>query len=78
MEEISQNRTTVVIAHRLSTIVKSNEIIVLEAGEIVERGKHDQLLAAKGAYYNMWQKQKEASEVMEKLAELDEFVPEAE
>ncbi|NOZ43535.1 MAG: ABC transporter ATP-binding protein/permease [Alphaproteobacteria bacterium] len=73
LEDISRNRTTIVIAHRLSTIVNANEIIVLEAGEIVERGRHDALLDRRGAYYNMWQKQKEATEVMRKLAALDEF-----
>ena len=73
LEDISQNRTTIVIAHRLSTIVNANEIIVLDAGEIIERGTHDKLLAAQGAYYNMWQRQKEASEAMQKLVELDEF-----
>ena len=73
LEEISKSLTTIVIAHRLSTIVNANEIIVLEAGEIVERGIHDELLAARGAYYNRWQKQKEATEAMQKLVELEEF-----
>ncbi|MBL4800355.1 MAG: ABC transporter ATP-binding protein/permease [Emcibacter sp.] len=73
LEEISRDRTTIVIAHRLSTIVNANEIIVLDAGEIVERGTHDVLLSSRGAYYDMWQKQKEATEVMQKLAALDEF-----
>jgi len=73
LEEISLHRTTIVIAHRLSTIVNANEIIVLEKGEIIERGRHDDLLGQEGVYYSMWQKQKEASEVMQKLAELDEF-----
>ena len=79
LEEISKNRTTIVIAHRLSTIVKADEIIVLEAGEIIERGKHDDLLKVRGAYYHMWQKQKEATEVMQKLVGLDnleDFIPE--
>ncbi len=73
LEEVSLHRTTIVIAHRLSTIVNANEIIVLEAGEIIERGKHDELLGSRGAYYNMWQKQKEATEAMQKLVELEEF-----
>lgn len=73
LEKISESRTTIVIAHRLSTIVNANEIIVLEAGEIIERGKHDDLLIKGGAYFNMWQKQKEANKVIQKLAELDEF-----
>jgi len=78
LEEISRSRTTIVIAHRLSTIVTADEIIVLEAGEIIERGTHEMLLKSRGAYYNMWQKQKEATEVMQKLVELDEFNPEFE
>lgn len=73
LEEISLHRTTIVIAHRLSTIVNANEIIVLDGGEIIERGRHDELLAGRGAYYGMWQKQKEATEAMQKLVELEEF-----
>lgn len=76
LEEISLKRTTIVIAHRLSTIVKANEIIVLDAGEIVERGRHEALISRKGAYYSMWQKQKEATAAIEMLAELDAFKPE--
>jgi len=76
LEEISRNRTTIVIAHRLSTIVNANEIIVLDKGAIIERGTHDLLLGQRGAYYEMWQKQKEATEAMQKLVDLDEFVPE--
>ncbi|MCF6197611.1 MAG: ABC transporter ATP-binding protein/permease, partial [Emcibacter sp.] len=76
LEEISRNRTTIVIAHRLSTIVNANEIIVLDKGAIIERGTHDLLLSQRGAYYEMWQKQKEATEAMQKLVDLDEFVPE--
>ncbi|MCF8474285.1 MAG: ABC transporter ATP-binding protein/permease [Emcibacter sp.] len=73
LEKISENRTTIVIAHRLSTIVKAHEIIVLDRGEIVERGNHDSLLKAKGAYFDMWQKQKQATKAMQKLAELEEY-----
>ena len=56
------------IAHRLSTIVGADEIIVLDQGRIVERGKHSQLLAANGLYASMWNRQREAQEVREKLA----------
>jgi subfamily B ATP-binding cassette protein MsbA len=45
-----QHRTTLVIAHRFSTIQHADEIIVLQKGEIAERGKHDELLSANGVY----------------------------
>ncbi len=76
LEEISRHRTTIVIAHRLSTIVNADEIIVLDMGAIIERGRHDELLELKGSYYNMWQRQKEATEAIQMLAELDEYKPE--
>ncbi|MEX0297954.1 MAG: ABC transporter ATP-binding protein/permease [Kordiimonas sp.] len=70
LEQISKDRTTIVIAHRLSTVVGADEIIVLEKGEIIERGKHDALIAAEGAYYAMWQRQQEATEAEAKLVKL--------
>ena len=54
----SRNKTTLVIAHRLSTVVDAHEILVLEAGVIVERGTHAQLLALGGRYAQMWALQK--------------------
>lgn len=69
-EEISQGRTTLVIAHRLSTVIGANEILVLDAGNIVERGTHNELLEAKGHYFAMWQRQQEVFEAEEKLEEL--------
>ncbi|TFZ49387.1 ABC transporter ATP-binding protein/permease [Serratia proteamaculans] len=57
LREVSRDHTTLVIAHRLSTVVDADEIIVLEAGEIVERGRHETLLAANGRYAAMWQNQ---------------------
>ena len=54
-----QNRTTFVIAHRLSTVRNSNAIMVLEKGEIIERGTHDELLALKGRYYELYTRMKE-------------------
>ena len=48
-----KNRTSIVIAHRLSTIQKADNIVVLAKGEIVEQGKHNELLENKGVYYNL-------------------------
>ena len=56
-----------VIAHRLSTVVNADEILVLEQGRIVERGRHQELLAAQGLYASMWTRQQEASEAEERL-----------
>lgn len=57
LQELSANHTTVIIAHRLSTIIDADEILVLDQGEIVERGKHKDLLNAGGLYATMWQRQ---------------------
>jgi len=54
MDKIMQERTVFVIAHRLSTVRNSNAIMVLEKGEIIERGDHDELLALKGRYYKLY------------------------
>ena len=54
MDRLMKNRTTFVIAHRLSTVRNSNAIMVLEQGEIIERGDHDQLLDMKGRYYELY------------------------
>ncbi len=54
LERLMNNRTTFVIAHRLSTVRNSNAIMVLEKGEIIERGDHDDLLAQKGRYYELY------------------------
>ncbi len=79
LRTVSKNRTTVVIAHRLSTVVEADEIIVLEKGEIAERGTHKVLLRKKGLYANMWNRQQQADEALRKLAEnLDVRGPKAE
>ncbi len=54
LASVAQNKTTLVIAHRLSTVVDAHEILVMEAGEILERGTHAQLLALQGQYARMW------------------------
>ncbi|MBS8259111.1 ABC transporter ATP-binding protein/permease [Roseibium polysiphoniae] len=67
LDQVSKNRTTLVIAHRLSTVVNADQIIVLEAGEIAERGTHAQLMAKGGLYASMWARQREADEAEERL-----------
>lgn len=54
---LMRGRTTFVIAHRLSTIRRADQILVIEQGQIVERGNHDQLYAARGRYYELYTKQ---------------------
>ena len=67
LEKISRGRTTLVIAHRLSTVINADEILVIDKGIIVERGHHDQLLAANGVYAALWNRQREADEARETL-----------
>ena len=52
-----RGRTTFVIAHRLSTIRRADQILVVEAGEVLERGNHDQLYAMQGRYYDLYTRQ---------------------
>ena len=65
LRAVSANRTTISIAHRLSTVVDADQIIVLDQGEVVERGTHAELLARDGVYARMWAMQ---AEQQEKLA----------
>ena len=60
LEDVSADRTTLIIAHRLSTVVDADEILVLDGGSIIERGRHEVLLAAKGEYASLWARQQEA------------------
>jgi ABC-type transport system involved in Fe-S cluster assembly fused permease/ATPase subunit len=54
LEQVAVGRTTLIIAHRLSTVMNADEILVLDAGRIVERGKHRALLDRNGMYAQMW------------------------
>ena len=65
LQTISQNRTTLVIAHRLSTAADADEILVLEQGQITERGTHDELLSRNGKYAEMWDKQKDTQVIQD-------------
>jgi ATP-binding cassette subfamily B protein len=69
LREVSRDRTTLVIAHRLSTVVEADEILVLEQGRVVERGRHEALLGRGGIYAQMWARQQAAvDEVHEAIA----------
>ncbi len=76
LDRVSQGRTTLVIAHRLSTVVNADEILVLDRGIIVERGRHEELLAKDGVYAAMWNRQREVDAAQEAIrrAEAEEPV----
>lgn len=57
LDKVCSNRTTIVVAHRLSTVVNADQILVIKDGEIVERGRHDELLDMDGLYAEMWMQQ---------------------
>jgi ABC-type multidrug transport system fused ATPase/permease subunit len=58
MEKISRSRTVLVVAHRLSTIRKADKVVVLEDGRVVEQGRHRELLARRGRYWEMVEHQR--------------------
>ncbi|CCQ73517.1 ABC transporter ATP-binding protein/permease [Magnetospira sp. QH-2] len=72
LEEVARDRTTLIIAHRLSTVIHADEIIVLKAGRIIERGTHGDLLRAKGAYFRMWRRQQEVMQAQQVLNTVEE------
>ncbi|WP_293777220.1 ABC transporter ATP-binding protein/permease [Sphingosinicella sp.] len=69
LSNVSARRTTLVIAHRLSTIVDADEILVMDKGRIVERGRHDGLLATNGLYAEMWMRQQTEADDLSEAAE---------
>jgi len=75
LDGVSRGRTTLVIAHRLSTVVNADEIIVLDQGVIVERGRHEDLLAKSGVYAAMWNRQREVDAAQEAIRRAAEEEP---
>jgi ATP-binding cassette, subfamily B, heavy metal transporter len=78
LDRVSKGRTTLVIAHRLSTVVNADEILVLDHGEIVERGAHAVLLDCDGVYAAMWNRQSEvrrAEEILRRAAQAEPATP---
>src|SRR4051812_30967890 len=71
LSQVSQGRTALVIAHRLSTVIDADEILVLDHGQIIERGRHAELIDRGGHYAAMWNKQREAAAAREKLKEVE-------
>ena len=68
LERISKGRTTLIIAHRLSTVVHADQILVLDKGTIVERGRHEELLEMGGLYAGLWNRQREIDAAQQTLA----------
>jgi len=76
LAQATKGRTAIVIAHRLSTVVDADEIAVMRGGKIVERGRHEDLLARRGMYAKMWDQQVRVSVQKQRLLEAEERVTE--
>ena len=72
LRNVSKDHTTLTIAHRLSTVIDADEILVLETGQIVEQGSHNDLITKAGKYKDMWDRQQEAEKAQEKLQKATE------
>lgn len=66
-----KGRTTIAIAHRLSTLRKADRLVVMDRGEIVELGNHDELIAAQGHYWRLWEAQARRVDEQEVDASMD-------
>ncbi|MDP4595176.1 MAG: ABC transporter ATP-binding protein/permease, partial [Beijerinckiaceae bacterium] len=75
LDKVVKGRTTLVIAHRLSTIINADEILVMDDGQIVERGCHEDLLAQHGVYEAMWNRQREVDEAQATLQRAKDAEP---
>ena len=69
LQELASGRTSVFVAHRLSTVQRCDKIIVLSNGVVAEQGTHEELMAARRIYYDMWEVQKAADAEAEKVLE---------
>lgn len=71
LDKVAESRTTIMIAHRLSTIVNADQIVVLDDGQVAERGTHEQLLERRGLYADLWQRQA-AEQLADEIAQAAE------
>uniref|UniRef100_A0A0K8R5W4 Putative abc transporter n=2 Tax=Ixodes ricinus TaxID=34613 RepID=A0A0K8R5W4_IXORI len=76
LDMICKNRTTLIVAHRLSTVIHADQILVLQDGEIVETGSHEELLEYGGLYASMWRQQQQRADAQPGSEASDEGYPE--